>query len=521
MERSTYGTRVVVIGAGIGGLSAAIRLAAAGYRVDVFDKQGGPGGKAFTERQGSYRFDTGPSLFTLAPVFRQLFQETGRSLDDYLTLKPLKEICNYFWRSGKRMTSYADRERLAGAFAQTFGEDPEHVRAFLDKSQEIYGITHHLFLEKSLHEWSTYRSRGFWSSLVQLHRIDALRTMDRATTAYFDASEIRQFFNRYATYNGSDPYQTPATLNIIPHVEYGIGAWAVEDGIYAVPSAMERLARDVGVRFHYGVPVERIATEGTPGAIWPKSAARVTGVTVNGQYIEADVVISNADVTPTYESLLRDKNAPLYRRYQKLEPSSSGLVFYWGVGRRFSELGLHNIFFSDDYRREFTEIFKMGRCPTDPTIYLNITAKEGALGDAPPHGENWFVLVNAPTDRGQDWGAEADRVRGVVIDRLSRELDTDIAAYIEEESRMTPPEIAVKTDSHRGSLYGIASNSPLAAFLRHPNRSRRYRGLFFVGGSAHPGGGMPLVVLGGKITADIVKRRYPIDRAAAVRNSSN
>jgi phytoene desaturase len=447
MERSIDRTRVAVVGAGLGGLSSAIRLAAAGYRVDVFDKQEGPGGKAFTEQHGAYRFDTGPSLFTLAPVFQQLFQEAGRSLYEYLTLRPLAGICNYFWRSGKRMTSYADRERLAGAFAHAFGEDPEHVRTFLDKSREIYEITHHLFLEKSLHEWSTYRSRGFWSSLFQLHKIDALRTMDRATTAYFDAPEIRQFFNRYATYNGSDPYQNAGNPQYHPpcgvrNRRVGGRGWnlcgARGDGA---------VGADVGVQFHYGEQVERIATVGNPGAIRRTNAARVTGVIVGGRHIEADVVISNADVTPTYENLLRDTDAPLYRRYQKLEPSSSGLVFYWGVGKRFSQLGLHNIFFSDDYRREFSEIFNEGRCPTDPTIYVNITSKEGAPGDAPTYGENWFILVNAPADRGQDWGAEADRVRAVVIDRLSRELGTDIAAYIEEESRMTPPEIAEKTDS--------------------------------------------------------------------------
>ena len=197
-------------------------------------------------------------------------------------------------------------------------------------------------------------------------------------------------------------------------------------------------------------------------------------------------MVSNADVTPTYERLLGDTRAPLYKRYQRLEPSSSGLVFYWGVRKRFPELGLHNIFFSDDYREEFRDIFQRQRCPDDPTIYLNITAKEGAPEDAPADGENWFILVNAPADSGQDWQAEANRVREAVLRRLSGELGTDIEAVLEEEARMTPPEIAEKTDSHRGSLYGIASNSRGAAFLRHPNRSRRYRGLYFVGWLSPP-----------------------------------
>lgn len=497
--------RVVVIGAGLGGLSAAIRLAGAGYAVEVFEKQSGPGGKAFTEKLGDYRFDTGPSLFTLKPVFDQLFAEVGRSLDDYMQVRPLERICNYFWRDGTRTASYADRRRMADEFQRVFGEPVEHTQRFLDYSETIHDITSHLFLERSLHEWSTYTSRGFWASLVRLPKIDALRTMDRANAAFFQHPKLQQFFDRYATYNGSDPYQTPATLNIIPHVEYGIGAWAVEGGIYAVAQGLDRLARELGVQLHYETPVTAIRYSGTPGR-----NAVIRGVSVAGAEVPAEVVVSNVDVTPTYEHLLKDVDAPLYRRYQGLEPSSSGLVFYWGVGRRFPELGLHNIFFSDDYRREFHQIFQEGRCPEDPTIYLNITAKEGSPTDAPPGGENWFVLVNAPWDNGQNWETEAERVRAAVIARLSKELGTDLESCIEVESRMTPPEIAAKTDSHRGSLYGISSNTRLAAFLRHPNRSRRYTGLFLVGGSAHPGGGMPLVVLGGRIVSDLVRRYHPV-----------
>jgi phytoene desaturase len=518
MAHTEQTPRVVVIGAGLGGLSAAIRLAHAGYHVDVFEKQSGPGGKAFSEQIGAYRFDTGPSLFTLQPVFAQLFEETGRSMDDYATVTPLERICRYFWRDGARMESLADPDRFADQFQRAFGEDPAHLRSFLRYSEQIHRVTSHLFLERSLHEWSTVFTGEFWRSVGQLGKIDAFRTMDRANGAFFRNARVRQFFNRYATYNGSDPYQTPATLNIIPHVEYGLGAWSVAGGIYAIPRALERLAGDVGVRLHYGVTVEEILTTGRPGLRGrigsklpgSRGRARVRGVRVDGVEHPAEIVISNADVTPTYERLLGDTRAPLYKRYQRLEPSSSGLVFYWGVRKRFPELGLHNIFFSDDYRSEFNAIFQQHRCPDDPTIYLNITVKDGAPEDAPADGENWFVLVNAPADRGQDWQGEAQRVREAVLKRLSRELGTEIEAVLEEEAQMTPSDIAAKTDSHRGSLYGIASNTRGAAFLRHPNRSRRYRGLFFVGGSAHPGGGMPLVVLGGRIVADLVRRHHSL-----------
>lgn len=506
---------VAVVGAGLGGLSAAIRLAGAGYRVSVYDKQPGPGGKAFTEQIGAYRFDTGPSLFTLREVFAQLFSQVGRRLEDYLQLSELDVICRYFWEDGTRLNSYRDRERMAAEFSRALGEPAEHLQRYLDYSARIHRITSHLFLEKSLHEWSTYGSRQFWTSLLQLHRIDALRSMDRANRGFFQSPRLQQFFNRYATYNGSDPYQTPATLNIIPHVEYGLGAWAVHGGIHQLPQALDRLARELGVRLHYNTPVRRIRTRGHDAGMSgpPRRRAdrQVTGLELlSGDRVDAEVVVSNADVTPTYEYLLEDTRARLYKRYQRLEPSSSGLVFYWGVRRRFPELGLHNIFFSRDYEEEFRHIFQEQRCPDDPTIYLNITAREGSPQDAPPDGENWFILVNAPADRGQDWEAEAARTRERVLQRLSAELQAPLADLIEVESRMTPPDISRKTDSHRGSLYGISSNSRLAAFLRHPNRSRRYPGLYVVGGSAHPGGGMPLVVLGGRIVADLVSRHHPL-----------
>ncbi len=491
---------VIVVGAGLGGLATAVRLAAGGYAVTVYEKQSGPGGKAFTETLGAYRFDTGPSLLTMRHVFERLFADTGARLEDYLTTTPLEPICRYFWRDGMRVTTSADRQRMGREFLRVFQEPPENLYRFLDYAAEMHRISGHLFLEKSLHEWSTLATEGFFSSLIQLHRIDLGRTMAQANESFFSHPRLQQLFNRYATYNGSDPWQTPATLNIIPHVEYGLGGWAVAGGIHQIPQALERRAVELGVTFHYNTPVSRIIVE----------ANRVQGVEVAGERIAAPVVISNADVTPTYRTLLQDTEAPLYRRYQQLEPSSSGVVFYWGVGHRFPELGLHNIFFSDDYRQEFREIFAGQRLPQDPTIYINITSKEGAPDDAPPHGENWFILINAPWDNGQDWEADVARLRQTVLHRLSHELHRDIAPLIEEESRLLPRDIQERTDSWRGSLYGISSNSAMAAFRRHPNRSRRHRGLYFVGGSAHPGGGMPLVVLGGEITAQLVARHHKI-----------
>jgi phytoene desaturase len=491
--------RAIVVGAGLGGLSAAIRLAAAGWGVTVYEQQDLPGGKAGSESRGAYRFDTGPSLLTMPYVIEQLFAEAGRAWTDYLQVERLDVICNYFWPDGTRLHAYGDPERFAQEIEQKIGEPAERVLRYLDYAGRIHDVAAQLFLWNSLHDARTYFSKLFWSRLIRLGRIDPLRTMDRATRSFFSDPRVVQLFNRYATYNGSSPFRTPATLNIIPYVEYAHGGYAVVGGIHALPRALERLAGELGVEIRYGERVDRIVTT--------EGRAAVTGVEVLGRFESADAVISNVDVSVTYPELLRDEHARQLHRYRRLEPSSSGLVYYWGIREPFDELTVNNIFFSSDYPREFASIFDERRLPDDPTIYINITSKVTPT-DAPKNGENWFILVNAPYVDGQNWTAESGRMRETVLGRLSTTLNRPVSDLIEEEGIMTPADIERKTMSYRGALYGIASNTRLAAFARHPNRSPDYAGLYFCGGSAHPGGGMPLVMLSGKIAADLVRHDY-------------
>ena len=492
---------VAVIGAGLGSLAAAIRLAAAGWRVDLYERLAGPGGKAGSQSLDGYRFDSGPSLLTMPWVFDALFAAAGKRREDYLEFIPLEVICKYFWDDGMVLRTWADRQTLIAELRRTTGESQERLHAYFERCRRIYDIAGELFLEHNPREPSTILSLQFFRSLLRLGGIDAGRTLAEAHEQAFLSPRLRQLFNRYATYNGSSPYRAPATLCIIPHVEYAGGAYAVGGGIQAIPQALDRLARELGVQLHYQTPVERILHRRDA----KRGRYRVRGVTVGGAELEYDAVIAGADVRPVYDDLLQDQEAPDIVRYRKLEPSSSALVFFWGMKRKFPELELHNIFFSRDYPDEFRAIFDRHRCPADPTIYVNITSKV-TPADAPPGRENWFVLINAPCDIGQDWEAETARVRERVITRISELLRIDLESEIAAESVMTPRDIQLRTASHGGALYGISSNSRSAAFSRHPNRSRRYRGLYFCGGSTHPGGGMPLVLLSAKITAELVLR---------------
>ena len=490
-----------VIGAGLGGLATAIRLAASGWDVDVFDRQHFVGGKAGSRSIKGYRFDTGPSLLTMHGLIEELFDAADAKMEDYLQLVGLEEICRYIFSDRTRLTSFTNTDRFVDEMVSKLSVSRKSLERFLRHSKRIYGISSELFLKSSLHEFSTYITSAFLKGLAGLGAMDLFRSMDSANRSFFADPKAVQLFNRYATYNGSNPYTAPATLNIIPHLEYGIGASAVRGGIYAIPTALKKLAEERGVRFLLGTEVTSITTRND-------TQRSVRGLTAGDREYSYDVVVSNGDVLHTYRDLLRDTDAPLYLRYRGLEPSSSGLVFYFGMKDSFPELGLHNIFFSKDHRREFDDIFERGVCPDDPTLYVNITSKIDS-SDAPPGSENWFVLINAPHNSGQNWEHEVTRMREKVIRIIGSRLDRDrIEESIEVEDAMTPADIERNTGSSYGSLYGISSNSRTAAFLRHPNRSRRYRGLYFCGGSVHPGGGIPLVLLSGKITADLIRRRH-------------
>lgn len=481
--------KVAVIGAGFGGLSCAIRLAHQGYQVEVFEQLSTPGGKASTNTLGGYRFDTGPSLLTMKEEFEELFRSCGEEFSDFLEIVPLHPLCNYFFSDGSRLSSYTNRAHFREEIARISPEPASHLDRFLDYIAGIYRRTQDIFLRHAL-GWRSLRS------VFSLPFIDPLRTMHRAVSGFFRDPRLIQLFDRYATYNGSSPYKVPATLNIIPHVEYNMGAYTVKEGIYAISQALYQLALKQGVVFHFSQPVEAILHEGR----------RLKGIQVGGEKLDAAIVVSNVDVFTTYHRLLKDSQAYYARLYRRLEPSSSGLVFYWGISRSFPELCVNNIFFSSDYPGEFRDIFENRTCPADPTVYINITSKESPQ-DAPPDGENWFVLVNAPPHTGQDWKKETERVRRAVLSRLSQTLGQKIEPLIVAEDSLNPAQIEQKTGSYQGGLYGISSNSRVAAFLRHPNCSRRYRGLYFAGGSAHPGGGMPLALLSGKIAAEWIMKK--------------
>ena len=491
MKQPTHSPQALIVGAGIGGIATSIRLAAKGYRVQVFEANSYPGGKLSEIHVGDYRFDAGPSLFTLPEQVEALFELAGKDMSAYFAYDQLPVITHYFWSDGLRLKAYAEPQRFAEEVEARTGEPAQSVLRLLNKSRELNDITSHVFLEKSLHKLSTFLAPETIRSILQLHRIDAFRSMHRANASYFRDPRVVQLFDRYATYNGSDPYQAPATLNIIPHLEYNLGAYFPRGGMYQITQGLYRLALDLGVTYHFDTPVDQILVE----------QGQAVGLRIGQERIKADVVVSNADVVPTYRRLLPDQAAP--ERTLRQPRSSSALIFYWGVRRSFPELDVHNIFFSDDYQEEFRYIWEKESIFSDPTVYVNITSKRNP-DDAPAGCENWFTMINVPCDTGQDWDALIPQARSRIIDKLSEMLQVDLEPLIEAEAVLEPRTIQSKTSSYLGALYGSSSNNKFAAFLRHPNFSRKIENLYFCGGSVHPGGGIPLSLLGARIVGDLV-----------------
>jgi phytoene desaturase len=281
-------------------------------------------------------------------------------------------------------------------------------------------------------------------------------------------------------------------MNIIPHLEYNIGAFFPDEGMYGITQSLVKLAEDVGVKFHYRSRVQQIMVGND----------HITGLKVNDRVHSFDTVVSNMDVVNTYQQLLPGIKQP--KRILNQPKSSSALIFYWGIKQSFPQLDLHNIFFSNDYKKEFTILFQEKSISDDPTVYINISSKYKP-DDAPPGCENWFVMINVPNNSGQDWDLLIGQARQYVIRKLNRMLHTDIPALIECESILDPRTIESRTSSWQGALYGNSSNNRYAAFLRHANFSSSIKNLYFCGGSVHPGGGIPLCLLSAKITASLVE----------------
>jgi phytoene desaturase len=496
--------KVIVIGAGVGGLAAAIRAAALGHQVRVIERCDRVGGKLNLLELDGFKFDTGPSLVTLPWVFEDLFAAAGEKLKDYLELVRLEPVCRYWFSDGSGFDASSDMPRMMAsleAFSPGAGED---FNAFFGHAARAWRGSRKPFLESAISSpWDFVKNGVPWMDLTALLPLPTLHGLAKR---FFRDPRMQQFIGRYATYTGSSPYLAPGTLSTVLYSEYAYGAWYVKGGLYQIAIALEKLAIKLGVQFEFGVGVSKILIEDVSSDEFPipKPVFAVSGVQLeDGRKLLADAIICNADAAHLYDDLLKETFDP---RRKKPEPSLSGFVMLLGLEGQTPNLEHHNIFFSKNYPLEFKQIFEDLEAVTDPTIYVTISSKSD-LSQAPPGMENWFVLVNAPPTGRVNWQDYGETYSDLILEKLAS-YGVNIRDRIRVKQIMTPTDLETRYRTFRGGIYGTSSNSINSAFLRPQNRSNKLRGLYLASGSAHPGGGLPLVMLSGKLAVEMLTEDF-------------
>ncbi|MEZ4318835.1 MAG: phytoene desaturase family protein [Myxococcota bacterium] len=460
--------RVVIIGAGIAGLAAALRLRAEGWDVEVLERQPLLGGKIHRVEHDGYAFDAGPSFLTQPHRLEELFALFGERLDEHLAIAPVDPSVRYWWPDGTTVCTPRDRDALVAELAK-LGAEPASIRAYLDEIARQYDSVAAPFVDDDITRpqfWLHPRTVGRLVGSVGMLG----RTFHGYNRGWFaDSPKLVQLLCRYATYAGNDPYQTPAFMTSIADVELRQGIWYPEDGLRSVPEALIALGRRHGVRYTTDAEVTAIQHDGRA----------VSAVEVNGEPVAADVFVSAID--PQHI-------APWLGRPRSTVPRAlSALIWFAGVDA-VPGIGLHNLFFADDYEGEFARL-SAGEPGDDPTIYVNASSVMSP-SHAPAGKQNWFVMINAPADTGQDWPALQARLRPLVFAKLERLLGHPVVVH--SESTYAPPDIARTSGAFAGSIYGPAGNRLLDLFRKQPATDPQLANLYYCGGSSHPGGGIPM-----------------------------
>ena len=492
--------KISVVGAGIGGMSAAARLAKQGHQVTVFENSDQSGGKCRTEWFGDYAFDTGPSLLTLPAVFRDLFLKTGKRIEHVLDISPVDPAFNYNFADGSKVTfpnlsnpkTYQEIEKSFGISAS------QSWRQIIERSEKMWEASRDSFIESELTSiWPLLLRKNLINQINQISPFTSLRSLSEKLNL---DPHLKMIIDRYATYTGSDPRSAPAVLLTIAFVESTFGAWHIKGGIGQLSVALEQRCRDLGVDFEFKSLVTKIVVEQN----------KVKGVVLSdGKTIKSDLVVSNSDAEYTFNSLIGNEVSSARGERRKLKAATKSLAGFsllLGLDNSKSkpvDVDHHNVYFPENYDLEFDQIFTQKVPVTDPTIYLcapkDSSMVKGADKDA------WFVLVNAPRhepESGWDWKDGGQEYAQKIISKMD-DLGLNVTNRLDFMEYRTPADLENYAMAPGGSIYGTSSNSPVSAFLRARNRSK-VKGLFCVGGSAHPGGGLPLVGISAEIVAKAI-----------------
>lgn len=488
------GKRVLVIGSGLGGLSAAISLAQEGFVVDVYEKNGKIGGKLnFLQSQG-YSFDLGPSILTLPGIFERLFERSGRKMADYIPIRKVRPHWRNFFEDGTVVDLLPEPEAMAEE-ARKVGEDPKNVERFLEYSSDLYDLVDRGYFQEGLDTAKEFRD---FYGLAAFPKFDLLRTMHGGVCRFIKEPHLRDIFDFFIKYVGSSALRAPAFMNCLPTIQFRYDLWYVDGGMYNIARGLGRLMEELGIGVHLNSEVVSIENDG----------GKVTGIrTADGTSIPGDIVVSNMEVIPAYRDLLEEDRS-FMKKLEKFEPACSGLVLDLGLDIEYPQLGHHNFFFSGSQKDHFRSVFQKKVLPDDPTIYL-VAASKTDPTVAPEGCDCLKILPHIPyiDDENPVSRQEYMEFKERIVDKLERMGLQDLRKHTVFEHVWTPQDIRENYYSNRGSIYGVVSDRFKNFAFKAPKHSTKYENLYFVGGSVNPGGGMPMVVLCGQNAAKMIAER--------------
>tara|TARA_B110000285_G_C15099172_1_gene603953 strand:+ start:256 stop:1755 length:1500 start_codon:yes stop_codon:yes gene_type:complete len=494
--------RVTVIGAGLGGISAAISLKAAGYDVEVFEKNGQIGGKLNVMEKDGFTFDLGPSIFTLPQFFQDLFERAGKKMEDYVQLDAVTPHWRNLFENKPTIDLYQEEDLMRRELDKLPGDPEAHWRefkAFLTYGREQYDIVNDGYFDKGLDNLWEFIS--YYKLKLLGGKIDYKNTMSESIHQRLSDPQLRMIFEYFIKYVGSSAMDSPGYMNLMPMIQFDYGLWYVRGGMYNLAKGLGKLMEEMGIPIHLNADVEAIE----------KSGKQVTGIRMtDGTVHPSDIIVSNMEVIPAYKKLL---NEPISftRKLEKFAPACSGIVLHIGTDKIFPQLAHHNFFYSEDQHKHFDTVFHKKQLPQDPTLYV-VAPTRTDPSKAPEGCDNIKILPHIPPlEEGsdithEDYVALKDRC----IDKMERCGLTGLRESIVVEDLLTPVDIERMYRSNRGSIYGVVTDWKLNYGFKAPKTSTRYKNLYFTGGSTNPGGGMPMVVLSGQQCADRIIKRHPV-----------
>lgn len=487
----------LVIGGGLGGLSAAITLKQKGFDVSLYEKNDHLGGKLNRHEQDGFGFDLGPSLLTMPYIFERLFSGSGKSMGDYVEISEVPLQWRSFFTDGTHIDLYSDLERMAQENPQLTNEDIAEYSDFLAYAGKIDRLTLPGYFEKGFDDIrSIIRFHG---PLTALRGFDYFSSMQQGINRHVSHSHMRDMLGYFIKYVGSSAYRAPAVLNMMAHMQHEQGVWYVKGGLHRLAEGIAQLARDIGVDIHTGHSIRTAITDGSGHIQYI--------VLSDGSRRSADYIISNMEVLPFYRHVLDQPPRNMAKLEDKFEPASSGLVLHLGIDRTYPQLGHHNFFFSADSRKNYREVFEKKVLPTDPTIYLVNTNKTDAE-QAPAGHENLKILPHIPPLQKKEY-TKADYLafREIVLEKLEKMGLEGLRDHIVSEYMLTPHDIESLYFSDHGAIYGTVSDRRKNKGFKHPKQSKHIDNLYFVGGTVNPGGGMPMVTLSGQQVGAMISEK--------------